>query len=143
MTDPLTFRRAAPADVDAIIEMWDGSGLGAGVEADRIEALERLREDDGFFIVGVDDLGAVRSSAMGCYDNHRGWVKRVVVDPDFRRTGEGNRLIIELERRFRDAGITKLRMAVWRQNESAGAFWEAQGYEELVDIRYFTKSLET
>jgi len=139
----MIYRAATPADVDAIVVMWAEAGLGGEVEVDRREAIERLREDDDLFIVGVDDDGAIRSSAMGCYDNHRGWVKRVVVDPELRRTGEGNRLITELERRFRDAGITKLRMAVWRQNETAGAFWAAQGYEELVDIRYFTKSLDT
>jgi len=79
---------------------------------------------------------------MGCYDNHRGWVKRFAVHPELQRSGEGTRMLDELEGRFRVAGITKLRLSVWSGNETGGAFWESKGFEELTDIRYFVKELD-
>lgn len=109
---------------------------------DRAEITERLREDDGFFVVGLADDGSLRSSVMGCYDNHRGWIKRMVVDPALRRSGEGRQLVAELEQRFLAAGITKMRLAVIEENETAGHFWESLGYGEMKNIRYFTKTID-
>lgn len=137
----MEYRSATGTDSGSIRALWAACGLSHGDEADQKEIAERLTNDDGFFIVGSDAAGAIVSSAMGCYDYHRGWVKRVAVAPALHGTGEGSRLIAELERRFRTAGITELRLAVFQENERAGAFWAAQGYEELTNIRYFTKSL--
>ena len=141
MSSAIRYRTAIEGDTDAICALWVGCGLGRGDDADRQDISERLTSDDGFFIVGIDDDGALLSSAMGCYDNHRGMVKRVAVAPQIQGTGEGTRLIEELEERFATAGITELRLAVFQENERAGEFWESHGYEELTNIRYFVKSL--
>lgn len=143
MKSTIRYRAANSSDTDAICALWAASGVSHGSDADRQDIGERLKNDDGFFIVGIDDEGTILSSAMGCYDNHRGMVKRVAVAPEIQGTGEGTRLVEELERRFVAAGITELRLAVFRENERAGAFWESKGYEELTNIRYFVKSLNS
>lgn len=134
------FRTAGADDVDAIAGLWERCGLGAGLDVDRAEVRERLRSDDGFFVVGELD-GRVMASAMGCYDNHRGWVKRVAIDPAYQRQGLGRRLVGELERRFLDAGISQLRLAVWDHNGDGLQFWSDLAYVELTDIHYFSKDL--
>jgi len=139
----MKFRSVTAADTDAVVELWHVAGLGAGDEVDRAEVAERLLEDDSFFILSDTDDDQLQAVAMGCYDNHRGWVKRVAIHPSARGTGLGRALVDELERRFVAAGITQLRLAVWSQNEIGGAFWEALDYEELPDIRYFVKDLRT
>lgn len=138
-----TYRNAAASDLEALLTLWAACGVGGGAEVDRAEISERLREDDGFFVVGVGNDGILRSSVMGCYDNHRGWIKRMVVDPGLRRSGEGRRLVVELEQRFLAAGITKMRLAVIEENETAGHFWESLGYGEMENIRYFTKTIDS
>ncbi len=137
----MDYRTATLEDAEAIGSLWTACGLGNGA-ADAIEIAERLRNDDGFFIVGTRNDGGIVASAMGCYDNHRGWVKRVAVSPQAQGQGAGTELVAELERRFRTAGITELRLAVFRDNASAGQFWETKGYEELTNVRYFVKSLK-
>lgn len=138
----VTFRSAAAGDVSAIGELWERSGLGSGSEVDRAEIVERMKEDDGFFVVGtVDATGPIVAVAMGCYDNHRGWLKRVAVDPDHRGCGLGRLLVAEVEKRFVDAGVTKLRLAVWDDNADGAEFWQQLDYVELPDIRYFAKEL--
>ena len=140
---PIVFRSATAHDVDAICDLWDAVQLGGGRSVDAGEIRERLLAADDLFVVGertrVDGLVAV---AMGCYDNHRGWLKRVAIHPSEQGSGLGRQLIDELERRFLAAGITKLRLAVWDHNEAGVAFWSELGYTELVDIRYFTKDLQ-
>jgi len=134
------FRTASRDDIPRIIELWDVCGLASGVEQDTREIEERLREPDGFFVLGEID-GMLVASAMGCYDNHRGWVKRVAISPEQRGKGLGRMVVDELERRFLAAGISKLRLAVWDDNESALEFWNRMQYVELPEIRYFTKDL--
>lgn len=136
----LRFRSAATTDVEAIIDLWDRCGLGAGSATDDAEIRERLKSDDGFFVVGEAD-GRIVASTMGCYDNHRGWVKRVAIEPPLQRQGLGRALVDELERRFLDAGVTKLRLAVWDHNGDGLEFWRGLAYDELTDIHYFSKDL--
>ena len=136
----MRYRAATLDDVEAIAELWESCGLGAGAAVDRAEISARLRDDDDFFVLGHDGDDLI-AAVMGCYDGHRGWVKRVAIDPTRRRDGLGRDLVAELERRFLAAGISKLRLAVWAENESALAFWNALDYVELPDIHYFTKDL--
>ena len=136
----MTFRSATEHDVESICGLWSQAGLGGGEATDRAEAIERLREPDGFFVVAEDE-GTIVAVAMGCYDNHRGWLKRVTVHPDRRGTGLGRSLVEEVERRFLAAGVSKLRLSVWHENTTALAFWNDLDYEELPTIRYFTKDL--
>lgn len=136
----LTFRAVTPDDIEFVVDLWDRCGLGGGADVDRAEIRDRLRNDDGFFVLGEID-GRPVASAMGCYDDHRGWVKRVAIDPALQRRGLGRRLVDELERRFLDAGITKLRLAVWDHNGDGLEFWRELAYVELTDIHYFSKDL--
>lgn len=137
----MLYRSANLSDSDQLITLWEKAGVTYGEVTDRQEIRTRLENDDDLFVVGVDDAGDVRCSVMGCYDNHRGWVKRFAVDPAVARTGEGQALFAELERRFLDAGITKLRLAVWGDNQAGGAFWEAQGFTDFEGVRYMGKDI--
>lgn len=133
-------RSATAADVDDICALWAAAGLGGGAEVDQAEALERLREPDGFFVVGEED-GVIVAVAMGCYDNHRGWLKRVAMHPDHRGRGLGRQIVTSVEQRFQDAGVRHLRLAVFDGNDAGLSFWNEMAYEELPTIRYFTKDL--
>lgn len=131
------------SDTVAICDLWDVSALGGGRDVDEAEIHERLKNDDGFFVVGETTEGDLVAVAMGCYDDHRGWMKRVGIHPSQRGSGLGRQLVEEVERRFRDAGITKLRLSVWDDNEIALSFWRGLGYDELPEIHYFSKDLSS
>ena len=141
----LTFRSVTSSDTDAVCALWASAGLGGGLATDRKEIAFRLRNNDGFFILAfrTEDPDTPVAVAMGCNDDHRGWLKRVAVAPTLQGNGIGEALITEVEHRFLDAGIEHLRLSVWSQNESAVAFWQTQGYEELPEIRYFVKRLDS
>lgn len=138
----MIIRQVTAADTDAVAALWNAVGLGSTEDVNRREIAERLKVNDGLFrCVEVD--GEIIAGVMGCYDNHRGWVKRMAVHPSRQGQGIGSQLIADLEATFVEAGITQLRMSVFADNETGGAFWEAKGYNELENIRYFTKSLKT
>lgn len=142
--DQLQWRSAAPADADALADLWARGGVGSGQAIDRAEILLRLEQPDELFVIGElvgERSGEIGASAMVCWDGHRAHVKRVVVDPGLHGQGLGQQLMAEVERRLCEAGISELRLAVWDENERGGRFWEAQGWVELPTIRYFTKSI--
>lgn len=136
----MQFRSVSSSDTEAIVQLWEDCGLASNPHQDHQEISERLREEDGFFVLGEID-GELVASAMGCYDNHRGWVKRVAIAPTRQGRGLGRLLVAELERRFLAAGISKLRLAVWDENSSGVEFWNRMEYTELPEIRYFSKDL--
>ena len=138
----MLYRSANLSDSDQLITLWEKAGVSYGKETDRREIEVRLESNDELFVVGIDDDGDIRCSVMGCFDNHRGWVKRFAVDPAIARTGEGKALFAELEQRFLAAGITKLRLAVWADNQAGGAFWEAQGFADFEGVRYMGKEID-
>ncbi len=137
----IRFRSATVSDTNAICDLWAAAGLGGGRDIDEAEIRERLKNDDGFFVVGEATHDQIVAVAMGCYDGHRGWMKRVGIHPSQRGRGIGRQLVEVVERRFLDAGVSKLRLAVWDENDAALSFWRELDYVELSEIRYFTKEL--
>lgn len=145
VTAGVSFRTVQAADAEQIIALWQSVDLGhgsddSGAAIDRAEIHERLRRDPDLFILGERDATIV-ASVMGCYDGHRGWVKRFAVHPDEQGQQVGRLMNGELERRFLAAGIEELRLSVWRSNDGALKFWQAMGFDEI-DIAYHTKSLK-
>ena len=136
-------RSVEPADVDGIVALWDEAGMTSyalsGEAAEEITA--KLERDPDLFLVAEGDGGVV-AAVMGTWDGHRGRIKRLAVRGDLRRSGLGRRMIEELERRFVEQGITRIRLEVWSHNEDGMAFWEGLGYTLEPEIRYFVRNLD-
>lgn len=140
MSGEVVLRSATAEDVDSILDLWRRGGVDHDAATDRDEIVTKLDHDGDLFLVAERDATIV-ASVMGTYDGHRGRVKRCVVDPSQQGTGVGRHIVDELERRFKDRGITELRLEVWADNTAGQAFWERMGWELLPDIRYYTRSL--
>ena len=92
-------RPATDADTEALVKLWTTTGLGSEPDEDAAEITERLRRDPELFVVAVED-GRIVASVMGCYDGHRGFLKRVAVTPEHQGTGVGRLIVEEVERRL-------------------------------------------
>lgn len=137
---PITWKAATVDDVEQIQELWERCGLGYDADTDKAEMVTRLTDHQDLFVMGLRNDRLV-ASAMACWDGHRAHIKRVSVDPAEQGNGVGQLMMAETERRLIEQGMTELRLAVWTDNTKAIRFWESQGWEELADIRYFTKSV--
>ena len=76
------------------------------------------------------------------HDGRRGIVHHMCVHPDYRRRGIGRMLVRRAEEALRAEGISKVFGLVFKDNDTANAFWEAQGYTLRTDIDYRNKSLD-
>ena len=125
------------------MKLWATTGLGSEPDEDAAEITERLRRDPELFVVAVED-GHIVASVMGCYDGHRGFLKRAAVTPEHQGTGLGRLIVEEVERRFASQGITKLRLTVADDNAGGLAFWAALGYVDATPhVRWHEKTLDS
>ena len=104
----------------------------------RDEVERKLERDPQLFVV-AEDAGEVVGVAMGTYDGRRGYVFRLAVAPSRQRQGIGAALVGELERRFRDMGVTRIRVLVFGSNRAARSFWEGLGYSAAPDVVLYSK----
>jgi ribosomal protein S18 acetylase RimI-like enzyme len=125
-------------DLDSAAALWQAAE-GMSVPP-HDEVLRKLERDPQLFLVAEDDR--VVGVVMGSYDGRRGWIYRLAVDPDHRRSRVGSLLVGELERRFREMDVTEIRLLTYEDNVSARAFWSEHGYDGLEAVVLYSKSLD-
>ncbi|MHB9285717.1 GNAT family N-acetyltransferase [Halobacteriales archaeon Cl-PHB] len=152
MPAPLDIRQFEPGDADRVRElhevaMRDVGALVDGVDEPDLEDVEAAYLDGGGeFLVGeVDDrivaMGAVRPAEgyitefLDTTTASTGEVKRLRVDPGRQREGYGQAVYDDLERRASDLGFDELVLDTTPAQESARAFFEANGFEPVESRR--------
>ena len=121
-----TFRKR---DRDAVVALWEATGLARPWLNLHAEIREKLRRDRELFIVATQ-RGAIIGSVMGAYDGRRGWVYHLAVAPERQRQGIGNALMAELEARMARIGVIKVNLQVRTDNAAVEAFYLGLGYAD-------------
>jgi ribosomal protein S18 acetylase RimI-like enzyme len=126
----MDIRPFTPPDEDAVVALWERCGLTRPWNDPRKDIRRKLAVRPDLFLVGT--IGdQVVATVMAGYEGHRGWINYLAVAPEHQRKGLGRILMMEAERRLREAGCPKINLQVRSTNREAVAFYEALGY--LVD----------
>lgn len=75
------------------------------------------------------------------HDRRRAIIHHMCVHPDFRRQGIASEMVRRAEEALKKEGITKMFGLVFKDNDTANAFWENQGYTLRTNLNYRNKSL--
>ncbi len=134
-------REAAPADFEAIIEMWYRIDRHTELP-DKAEYLQRFHDfsPDLFLVAEVD--GRIAGSVIGGWDGWRGHIARLAAEPTLRRKGIARKLVNEIESRLRARGALRIYALVDRRSPPAIPFWEAAGYVANDEIIQFSRNLD-
>lgn len=132
----LRIREFSLVDHAAAAVIWEAADGMTVPSRDEVE--RKLERDPGLFLV-ADEEGEVVGVVMGAYDGRRGWIYRLAVAPDRRRSGVGSALIAELEERFRAMGVHRIRLLAYGSNAAGRTFWERLGYRAAPDIVLYSK----
>lgn len=97
----------------------------------RSDALVRVVEHEGAVVGHVVMLIETKPASLFTYERRAGHLVQIEVAPEFRRQGYGSLLLEECERLAKAKGLQRLVLEVWAFNDSARAFFQAVGYEEL------------
>lgn len=138
----ITIRPMTIEDYDAVIALWQSTpGVGLS-RADSREAIAAyLERNPGLSFVACDGdqlVGAVLSG----HDGRRGFIHHLAVKPSHRRAGVGRQLAEHCTRGLQAAGIDKVHLFVFHQNETGQAFWKQTGWYERPELVVMSKDLE-
>jgi ribosomal protein S18 acetylase RimI-like enzyme len=124
----LIFRSFELCDFDEVIALWKKAGLFLS-QSDTLTGMEKkLARDPDLFFVAEEDSHII-SVVMGSYDGRRGWINHLAVDPDYQGRKIGQKMIEELEKRFKHEGCDKVNLLIELSNGEVEHFYEKQGYQ--------------
>lgn len=132
MTFAIALEDPAKPEIVALLE--DGERYGASLypaESNHFLSIDELRADNVMFAVARDGDGvAIATGALALND---GWaeLKRMWVVPQARGRGLSKALLVALETRARDAGITWLRLETGIANHEALGLYERSGFVRI------------
>lgn len=139
MTTGVRIRPFTLGDHADAVRLWEA--VDGMTPLSRSDVERKLRRDPDLFLVAEVE-GALVGVVVGATDGWTGWVYRLAVAPSARRSGVARGLVDELERRFRDRDIRRVRLLVLAGNDTGRGFWDALGYEHFTGIAYYRKDLD-
>jgi ribosomal protein S18 acetylase RimI-like enzyme len=130
-------------DYDELMGLWERAGLpGRPGGRDSREAMGKQLKDDHVMILLAVAGGGLVGSVIITQDGRKGWVNRLAVAPEYRRTGVARKLVEEGERRLRDLGFGIVGVIVEGWNTHSMEVFERLGYTRYDDFRYFARRFD-
>jgi ribosomal protein S18 acetylase RimI-like enzyme len=135
-------RRLGMDDYDALLALWQRSGLHSlrPQGRDSRPAVARQLASGVQTILGLEADGQLVGAVVATHDSRKGWINRLVVNPDYRQRGYGARLIAAAEEALREQGMRVIAALVESDNAASLALFQKVGYVEIdLGIHYLTK----
>ena len=137
-------RKVTIEDYDQLLALWNSteqSRRALNPVDDSREGIERyMKRNPDTCFAAVSD-GKIIGVILTGHDGRRAIIHHMCVHPDHRRMGIAGRLVKEAEQALKKEGIQKIFGLVFKDNETANAFWESQGYSLRTNLNYRNKSL--
>lgn len=141
MTIPIRIRRLRPSDYDALIEVFRLCNLDPRVRGrDRRTAMAAQLRSRRNPYLGAFNRDRLVGAVLGTHDTGKGWINRLAVLPEYRRSGIATRLVRQAERELRKQGIEMFAALIEPGNRTSEAVFRALGYE-ILPIRYARRKL--
>ncbi|MCR5287283.1 MAG: GNAT family N-acetyltransferase [Saccharofermentans sp.] len=137
-------RKVTIEDYDQLLALWNSteqSRRALNPVDDSREGIERyLKRNPDTCFAAVSD-GKIIGVILTGHDGRRAIIHHMCVHPDHRRMGIAGKLVKEAEQALKKEGIQKIFGLVFKDNDTANAFWESQGYSLRTNLNYRNKSL--
>jgi ribosomal protein S18 acetylase RimI-like enzyme len=133
-------RKLTIDDYDEIIKLWKRASLPfklKGRDSKQEIARQMIRTPE--LLLGAFEGGELVGTVIGSYEERKGWINRLAVDPNRRRQGIAQRLIARIEKALRKKGARIICALVEEANLQSINLFEKLGYTTHRDILYLSK----
>lgn len=132
MTIPIRIRRLRLSHYDALIELFRVCGLDPRIKGrDRRFAMAAQFRAPRNVYLGAFDGDRLVGTVLGTHDSRKGWINRLAVHPDDRRSGIASKLVRMAERELRKQGLQMFAALIEPGNDASEAVFRALGYDIL------------
>jgi len=138
MSDPYLVREARLSDLDAILEIEEGSFSDPYPRG----LLKAFLYHPGAYIVALSEE-AVIGYAIGILRRDQGHIVSLAVKKDCRRGGVGQKLMLEIIGRLRTVGAKSMRLEVRQSNSAAIELYKKLGFAEDEKVKEYYPDGET
>jgi ribosomal protein S18 acetylase RimI-like enzyme len=132
-----------PEVLNPVLKLWSsfekGINLGRSDEPAEIEKI-LIRGSDLFLVAIINS--EIVGTVLGGFDGRRGLIYHLAVSRPFREKGIASQLMIAIESRLKSKGCIRSYLFVTEDNPEAMQFYEKRGWERMVHVHPFAKTLE-
>jgi len=131
MAKNVQLRPMEPKDLPRAYVLWaeaDGVQISEGDSIEQLEAY--LQRNPGMSHVALDGDRLVGAVLAG-HDGRRGLLYHVAVARDYQGQGVGRSMVQKAVAALKAAGIARVLILVFRDNEGGKRFWSTQGWESV------------
>jgi ribosomal protein S18 acetylase RimI-like enzyme len=135
-------RRLELDDYDELVALWQRAGLHSlrPEGRDSRAALAKQLASGVQTVLGLEIDGQLVAAVVATHDSRKGWINRLVVDPERRRRGYAQRLIEEAEQVLREQGMHVIAALIEGDNSASLALFRQAGYVEVdKNMHYLSK----
>ncbi len=136
----IRFRKFSINDYDAVVELWELSGLPIKDKGrDRFEKIqEELKRGIAHFIL-ADFESQLVGVALITHDGRKGWINRLAIHPNFRKKGIGRLIVEKAEEYLHNIDIEIIACLIENYNQESLEIFQKLGYIEFKNMHYLTK----
>ena len=138
----LSIQRLGLDDYDELLALWQRAGLHSlkPQGRDSRAALTQQLASGVQTILGLRVDGQLVGAVVATHDSRKGWINRLVVDPDHRQQGYAVQLVAAAEDLLREQGMRVIAVLIEGDNSTSLALFRKVGYVEIdPPIHYLSK----
>jgi ribosomal protein S18 acetylase RimI-like enzyme len=132
-----TIRAMTIEDYDKAMRLWKSApGVGLSGEDDSRESIAILLKKNPDICFVAETNGEITGTIMAGNDGRRGHIYHLTVAQEQRNKGIGKNLLESVEKTLKRAGIRKICLVAFTENETGNRFWDSNGYKAREDLTY-------
>ncbi len=123
----MNIRKYRPEDKQQLVDLWQLVFPDDPAHNEPSRVIDaKLAVDDLIFV--AEENEEIVGACMAGYDGHRGWLYAVAMKPEYRRNGEGGRLVKTVMQALQDLGCIKINLQIRTTNTEVAAFYKSLGF---------------
>jgi ribosomal protein S18 acetylase RimI-like enzyme len=137
-------RKMVIEDYNEIISLWKNTkGVGLSGKDDSKKSIKLfLEKNPNICYVAENKNKEIIGTIMAGNDGRRGHIYHLMVKPEYRKNGLGQKLLEKTEKALKKEGIRKIFLVVFKTNKIGNNFWENNEYKTRKDLIYRDKKTD-